>query len=126
MRTRLTITLVCLVTVVMTSCLGETHIKAKQQSPTGKYEAELAESDTGAVGGWMSDVAVTQLNPSRWTRLLGREKETVFGIDLRSDHITFIWKSNDELEITCRGCDSSKIDLKKSAWQSVSISYKIY
>src|SRR5258707_6120018 len=76
-----------LLTLVMTSCLGEDHLKAEQQSPTGKYKAELIAGDTGAVAGWQSIVRLSELNPSRWTRLLGREKDTFFGVDLRSTHV---------------------------------------
>src|SRR6266851_7766099 len=104
-----------LLTLVMTSCLGEDHLKAEQQSPTGKYKAELIAGDTGAVAGWQSIVRLSELNPSRWTRLLGREQDTFFGVDLRSTHVAFEWKDKSELEITCSGCDPGKIDVKKSA-----------
>jgi len=101
--------IVCIssLTMLMVSCLGESHLKAMQISPNGSYKAELTESDTGAVGGWISDIQVAQVNPSRWDRLRGHERATVFGVNLRSDHVTFLWKGNEELEITCRACDPS-------------------
>jgi hypothetical protein len=37
----------------------------------------------------MSDIRISEVNPSTWHRLLGREGGTVFGVDLRSTHVAF-------------------------------------
>lgn len=110
---------------LMASCIGQTTLKTEQVSPAGKYKAELREGDTGAVGGWMSAVRLSEVSPSAWTRLLGREGDTVFGADLRSTHITFSWKNDTHLQIMCRGCDASKIQPQKDSWRDVTISYEI-
>jgi hypothetical protein len=115
----------CGVICLMTSCLGETTVKAELVSPTGEYVAELSEGDTGAVGGWMSAVRVSETDPSLWTRLVGREGNTVFGVDLRSSYVTFAWITKNNLRITCSKCDASRIRLQKSTWRSVMISYEV-
>jgi hypothetical protein len=113
----------CLLLFAMTSCLGENRIIANQDSPGGKYVAELGEGDTGAVGGWMSSVQLYELSPSQWTRLFRRDRKTVFGGDFRSTHVTFRWKTEGELEITCNKCDRSKIDVQESGWKGIRVSY---
>jgi hypothetical protein len=110
---------------VMTSCLGQSVVKAEQISPTGKYKAELTEGDTGAVGGWMSAVRISEVNPSTWHRLLGHEGATVFGVDLRSTHVAFSWRTDKHLEVICSGCDKGSIDLRKNNWGDVIVSYEI-
>ena len=110
---------------LITACLGKAAPKTAQISPTGKYRAELIEADTGAAGGWMSAVRVSEVSPSAWESLSGRGKETVFGADLRSTHIGFAWKDDRHLEIRCSECDASRITLQKNAWRDVTISYKI-
>jgi hypothetical protein len=108
----------------MSSCLGSDRIVEEHQSPDGKYKAELGESDTGAVGGWMSSVRVSELHPSFISRSLRSDSNTVFGGDLRSTHIAFEWRTNTQLEIKCTGCDPSKIEVKKTAWKEISILYE--
>lgn len=115
----------CNVICLMTSCLGQITLKAEQASPTGKYKAELRESDTGALGGWTSSIRVSEVSPNFWTRLLRREGDTVFGGDLKSTHVSFTWKNDNHLQITCSGCDKSKILLQSNAWKDVTISYEM-
>lgn len=40
-------------TFLMTTCLVQTRLMREKVSPTGKYKADLSESETGAVGGWI-------------------------------------------------------------------------
>lgn len=108
---------------LMTSCLGRTTVKAQAVSHGGRYRAELREGDTGAVGGWISAVRVSEVNPSLWTRLLGREGSAVFGADFRSTRINLAWKSDTHLQITCYACSRSKIQLQRDEWKGVTISY---
>jgi hypothetical protein len=110
---------------LMASCLGQNIVKVEKLSPTEKYKADLIEGDTGAVGGWESAILVSQTRPSMWARLLGKEREAVFGISIRSTHITFEWTNNDQLGITCSGCDAAKIELQRKAWKEVRVSYEI-
>ena len=109
--------------ICLTSCLGRTTVKAQAVSPGGQYRAELREGDTGAVGGWISAVRVSEVSPSLWTRLLGREGSAVFGADFRTTLINLTWKSDTNLQITCKACSASKIQLQKDAWRGVTISY---
>jgi hypothetical protein len=95
----------------------------ERQSADGKYKAQLIEGDTGAVGGWMSAVRVSELHPSFMERVLRSDSSTVFGGDLRSTHVAFEWRTNTQLEIKCTGCDPSKIDPKKTAWKQLNILY---
>jgi len=111
--------------LVMTSCLGKTVIIAQQVSPTGKYRAELREGDTGAVGGWMCAIRVAEVNPDLWTRLLGREADTIFGTYLRHTRISFTWGKEDHLRIVCKGCRAADIQLRKDAWEGITISYDL-
>ena len=109
----------------MASCLGQDIVKVEELSPNGKYKADLIEGDTGAVGGWESAVLVSETSPSRWTRLLGHERETVFGLSLRSTHVTLAWTNDKQLGITCSGCAADKIELQRNAWKDVTVSYEI-
>jgi len=109
----------------MTSCLGQTTLKDEKDSLTGKYKAELIEGDTGAVGGWMFTVRISEMKPSIWDRLLHREAETVFAGDLRSTRVKFAWKGDNHLEITCNGCEANKIQVQETAWRDVTVSYEI-
>lgn len=113
------------VILIMTSCLGHTTLKSEQPSPKGKYLAELSESDTGAVGGWMSAVRLSEVNPTTWDRMSRREAATVFGGDFRSGCVTLVWKTENQLNVAFSGCDASKIELQKRAWRDVTISYDI-
>src|SRR5258708_34623718 len=115
----------CGVICVMSSCLGKTTLRAEQVSPTGSYRAELRDGDTGAVGDWMSAIRVSEVRPSVWARLLGREGDTIFGAYLRSTRISFAWKKEDCLQITCDGCGAADIQLRKDSWRGVTISYDL-
>jgi hypothetical protein len=110
---------------LMTSCLGQTTLQAEHVSPTGKYTAELSEGDTGAVGGWMSSIRISQVSPTLWSRLLGRERLTVFGGDFRSTGVTFEWTNDIHLHIMCNVCDAAKIEVQRTSWRDVTISYEL-
>jgi hypothetical protein len=76
------------------------------------------------VGGWISSVELVDVSPSRWERLLGREKQTIFGADVRSDHVHLVWKNNVQLSISCTGCEAEKIRLKRYNWGNIKIGYE--
>ncbi|MFY9980217.1 MAG: hypothetical protein WAK22_18465 [Candidatus Sulfotelmatobacter sp.] len=123
---RVVIRIVCYGMIVsMTSCLGQTSIKAERVSPVGNYRAELSEGDTGAVGGWMSSLRVTEVKRGLWARLLGQDGTTVFGGDFKSAQITFEWKADNQLEIECSRCDPNGIQVQKNAWRDITISYRM-
>lgn len=119
------IVLACCFVSVMTSCLGKTVLIAQQASPTGKYLAELREGDAGAVGGWMCAIRVSKINPDLWTRLLGREADTVFGANVPHKRISFDWEEHNHLRIGCNGCQATEIQLHKGFWEGVMISYDL-
>jgi hypothetical protein len=125
MRRFLSVLALATLCMLMASCLGQDVVKLEKLSPNEKYKADLIEGDTGAVGGWESAVLVSQTSPSMWTRLLGHEHETVFGIPLRSTHVTFAWTNDEHLSVICTGCDVDKIELQRNAWKSVTISYEV-
>ena len=110
---------------LVASCLGQTVVKVEKLSPNGQYKADLIEGDTGAVGGWESALLVSETSPSMWSRLLGHEREAIFGISLRSTHVTFVWTNDNHLGVTCSGCDADKIELQRNAWKDVTVSYEI-
>jgi hypothetical protein len=125
MRRFLSVLALVTLCMLMASCLGQDVVKLEKLSPNEKYKADLIEGDTGAVGGWESAVVVSQTSPGMWTRLLGHERETVFGVPLRSTHVTFSWTNDGQLGITCSGCDAAKIELQRNAWKDVKVSYYI-
>ncbi len=106
------------------ACLGQSRLVSEQPSPAGRYKAELWEGDTGAVGTWISSVTLVDMKRSFWSHLVGDDKETVFGVDARSTQVKLRWLNDNQLEITCERCGSSPIDLKKSSWRDVTITYR--
>jgi len=92
-------------------------------SPKGRYAAELTQGDTGAVGGWMSAIRISQVGPSFLARLEGRTGETVFGVLLPSSHIDAAWVGDTELFISCAGCTKESVLVQKSSWNDVKITY---
>ena len=64
------------------------------------------------VGTWLSVVQLSETRPSLWNRLLGRDKSTIFGIDAQSTHVEFRWLSDNHLEVTCKGCESTQIEVR--------------
>jgi len=115
----------CSVLWLMTSCSGRSPTKAELVSPTGEYVAVLSEADHGGTGGWASVVRVEESFPSLWTRLLGREGDTVFEADLRSSVLRFDWTTKYDLIVMCSPCDEGRIRLHKTAWRAVTIAYEI-
>jgi hypothetical protein len=110
---------------MMTSCLGSIRTVDQQLSPDGRYKAELGEGDTGAVGGWDSYIAISDVSPSFMTRLLRSDKKTVFDVDVRAEHVKLRWDNDGKLEVTCSRCDSGKVELKESAWKDVRVVYHL-
>jgi hypothetical protein len=105
------------------SCLGKNTLKAGELSPEGSYKAELIEGDTGAVGRWVSVVRVSKAKPTLAEKILGRGKETIFGVDVQSQRVSMKWQSDTRLEIVCRRCDPNQIEVQKTVWGDVLISY---
>jgi hypothetical protein len=118
--------LACVVAISTTvSCLGKSAVKAEQVSPAGIYKAELIESDTGAVGGWVSIVRLSTLSPTWTEKLLRPGKQTVFGVDVQSQYVSMMWRTDTHLEIVCHKCDPNKVEVQKTAWGNVVVSYSL-
>jgi hypothetical protein len=109
----------------MGSCLGRSTVHSDKLSPDGSYEAELIEGDTGAVGAWEFAARIREANPGTWSRLLGRDRNTVFGLSLRSTHITMKWTDDHHLTIVCTGCEPNQVEVRKAVWHDVTVDYEI-
>jgi hypothetical protein len=105
------------------SCLGKNTVKTDQLSPSGIYKAELIEGDTGAVGSWVSVVRVSKTKPSVAEQILGRGTGTIFGVDVQSQRVSMKWQSDTRLEIVCRQCSANQIEVQKTVWGDVFVSY---
>lgn len=73
----------------------------------------------------MSGIRLSEISPSKWDSLTGRARDTVFGVDLRSTHVSYAWKDDNHLQITCIECEASRITLQKKSWKDITISYEI-
>ena len=123
LRSRLSAKSCLLLAIIMTACLGSDRIVDQQLSPDGRYKAQLVEGDTGAVGGWVSIVWVTDLHPILTARLLSSNRKTVLGVDMRAEHIKLQWKTAANLEVICTACDLTKVEVKENVWRGVDVTY---
>jgi hypothetical protein len=123
-KSPLLIVVCALQVVMMTGCLGQDRVIEERESPDRKHKAELVEGDTGAVGGWVSSVRLSDISPDFMARLFGSNKKTVFGVDVRSTHVTFRWETDGWLAVKCSSCDPSKIEVRESNWKGIEIAYE--
>jgi hypothetical protein len=115
----------CIGACLLASCLGTTTLKVTKVSPDGEYRANLYEGDTGAVGGWMSAVRLSEVSPNLWTKLRGSGQATVFGGEFPSTGLSIAWKGEKQLLIVCDSCDVRSVQVRKSIWKDVRISYEL-
>jgi len=102
----------------------ESLITDANHSPDGKYAVLITRTNCGATDPFDTQIILIEALPSRE---LGKHNIILFDVDERpsSFRVLVMWKGPKNLAVTCQGCQESDIEVKKSSWKDVTISYDI-
>jgi hypothetical protein len=112
--------------VILILCIGllfcGDHVTQKVESPSGKYTAQVEESDCGALSGFDTDVMIRQKPLWLSNPHFGRGAD-LFNLSDSPTRVTIKWKDDRELDIECRGCSEKDSRLFLRSWKDVTIHY---
>lgn len=106
----------------------ETVIADASRSPDGKYALLTTRTNCGATDPFDTQIILVEALPTRdLATKLGKNKIIIFDVDERSSHyhLQAAWKGAKNLLVACQGCKESDVEIKKSSWKDVRISYDI-
>jgi hypothetical protein len=114
-----------LILATLTGCNRcESVVTDANRSPDGKFAMLITRTNCGATDPFNTQIILIEALPSRE---LGKRKTIVFDVDERSPlfHIQAVWKGAKNLFVICKGCNEPDIEIKRTSWKDVTISYDI-